>query len=1034
LSWVGGGTIPGSIFAYIWRYSKKQQLMLVLGTLAYLPLLYAFFELPKMIINGALQPDASAFPRMLWGLSLDQVAYLVVLCLALLGLMLVTAGMRYVLSVQKGVLGEIMLRRLRFDLFTQILRFPLLHFRHISAGEIVTMATAEAEPLGRYMGVAVANPVLQGGTLITAMTFLFVQDWILGLAAIALFPVQAFLVPKLQRRMNHESRRRLANLRMFAGHVSETISGVREIHAHDTSVFERGRASERLGILFRIRRTLYKLGNAIIFLNTFFTQLTPFLFYLIGGYLVIMGDLTLGALVAVIAAYRETVQPWNELLENYQQLEDNRVKYGAMVENFLPGGLRELPECGDGAAPPKALEGPLEVSGVSLMDGDTRLLDSVSLTTAIPGCLAIIGPTGSGKSELAQLLCGLVQPTHGTVRVAGRDLETLCAEEIGHCFGYVDQDSHVFTGSWGDNLLYAVRHRPVTEIERAPDAAAQRDVWVREALEAGNPVVDLEADWIDYPSLGLSGRADLDRHVADVTRIVGLDTDLMRMGINAMPAPGKYPELADGILEMRRALRRRLESAGISDAVEVFREDGFNAYATVGENFLYGRPTDETLDVYHLGSDPFVLDVLEQHDLLDWLVEIGRQTAAELIEMFHDVKSGDERLERLSLIPHEQMPRFQSILMRIERSGVAKLPRSDRAMLLSLVFAQAPAHQRFGLIDEDVCARILAARRTFRADLPASLRPKVEFFDKDAVCSGITVQCNLFFGRLAKSQHREQVDEIIDEVISAAGFSDAVIRLGLDSSVGTAGSRLSPAQRQKLALARCLVKKPSVLVVNEAVNALDREEQTRLLDKVVDFMAGRALVWVDREGADLSRFEQIVAMQGGRIVSSERRGIPELVAQPEAPSHGETVEDVMRILQSTPILDGVAASTAKILAYAGDQQRYRAGEVILREGEAGDGCFIVLEGTAAVSVGEGVDRRVVAEIGPGEVIGETALLLDTPRTATVTASGDLLILNLSRDLFFDLLRKDDSFGIAMMRTMARRLVETTNPRLAETVD
>ncbi|MEM9683926.1 MAG: cyclic nucleotide-binding domain-containing protein, partial [Pseudomonadota bacterium] len=77
-------------------------------------------------------------------------------------------------------------------------------------------------------------------------------------------------------------------------------------------------------------------------------------------------------------------------------------------------------------------------------------------------------------------------------------------------------------------------------------------------------------------------------------------------------------------------------------------------------------------------------------------------------------------------------------------------------------------------------------------------------------------------------------------------------------------------------------------------------------------------------------------------------------------------------------------------------------------------------------VGDGAGRKVVAELGPGEVIGETALLLDTPRSATVAARTDILILSLSRNLFTDLLRKDENFGIAIMRTLARRLVETTN--------
>ncbi len=1000
----------------------------MIGTLLYLPLLYTFFELPKMIINGALQPGPDAFPRMVWGTPFSQTGYLVLLCLALLGLMLLTAGLRYVLSVQKGVLGEIMLRRLRYDLFTQVLRFPLQHFRRISAGEVVTMATAETEPLGRYMGVAVANPVLQGGTLVTAMTFLFVQDWVLGLAAIALFPLQAMMVPKLQHRMNAESRRRIAHVRLFAGHLSESISGVREIHSNDTSVFERARASDRLGVLFRIRRTLYKLGNAIIFLNSFFTQLTPFLFFLIGGYLVIKGELTLGALVAVIGAYRETVQPWNELLENYQQLEDNRVKYAALIENFVPPGQRTLPDCGADAGHDLVLTGDVEVTGVTLIEGDTRLLEDVRLSWTAPGTLAIVGPAGSGKSEVAQVMCGLLQPTAGSVRVGDRLVATLSAEEIGFGFGYVDQDSHVFSGSWRDNLLYGLRHRPVHPPRYDGEQARQREVWVREALAAGNTTVDLASDWTDFASLGLADRADLDRRIATVIRLVDLETDLMGIGLHALPPPGADAGVADGILRARHRLHELLRQADLSGSIEIFAEDVFTANATVGENLLFGRPTDETFDIYHLGTNPFVLDVLRRHDLLDRMVDIGRQAAKAIVEMFRDLPPGDERLERLNPIARSEMPRFQAILMRIEREGLAKLRPAERGMLLSLVFGQAPAHQRFGLIDATLCDRIVAARKTFRERLPAALRDKVQFFDRTCICRGITVQCNLLFGRLARTQDRAKVDALMRQAVAAEGLSETVIALGLQSTVGTAGSRLSPAQRQKLALARCLVKRPAILIVNEAINALDRDEQERILDRIIGYMDGCGLVWIDREGGNLRRFDQVVSMRGGRVTKAERHGRLSVDAAADAVPRGETVDAVMRVLLDAPVLEGVDGTTVKILAFAGDQQRFRAGEAVMRQGEAGDTCCFILEGRAAVAVGDGAARKSIATLGPGEVVGETALLLNGPRSATVTAETDLLILSLSRDLFYDLLRKDSKFGLAVMRTLARRMVGTWRPQ------
>jgi len=74
-------------------------------------MLYLFFELPKIIINDALKPDAGSFPREIFGTSFDQIGFLLLLCAALLVLMLITAGTRYYLSVHKGVLSEVMLRR-----------------------------------------------------------------------------------------------------------------------------------------------------------------------------------------------------------------------------------------------------------------------------------------------------------------------------------------------------------------------------------------------------------------------------------------------------------------------------------------------------------------------------------------------------------------------------------------------------------------------------------------------------------------------------------------------------------------------------------------------------------------------------------------------------------------------------------------------------------------------------------------------------------------------------------------------------------
>ena len=109
-----------------------------------------------------------------------------------------------------------------------------------------------------------------------------------------------------------------------------------EIHANDTTTWHRADLSDRLFDNYIIRLDIFKRKFMIKFVNNFMNQLTPFLFYMIGGYLVIKGNITFGALVAVLAAYKDLAGPWKELLAYYQVLADVRVKYQTVVENFDP--------------------------------------------------------------------------------------------------------------------------------------------------------------------------------------------------------------------------------------------------------------------------------------------------------------------------------------------------------------------------------------------------------------------------------------------------------------------------------------------------------------------------------------------------------------------------------------------------------------------------------------------------------------------------------------------------------------------------
>ena len=206
------------------RFSLRQQIFLLFLTLASFPFLYYQLQLPKIITNKAIKPKY--VPQTYFGIQFDQIHYLLVLCVAFLVVVLINGGFKYFMNTYKGRLGERMLRRFRYQLYQRMLLFPLSYFNKNSSAQIIPMITAECESLGGFVGDAVATPAFQGGTLLTNILFMFMQDPVLGLAAVALYPVQGYVIPKLQRKVNQLNRRRVRTVRQVADRVQESATGI----------------------------------------------------------------------------------------------------------------------------------------------------------------------------------------------------------------------------------------------------------------------------------------------------------------------------------------------------------------------------------------------------------------------------------------------------------------------------------------------------------------------------------------------------------------------------------------------------------------------------------------------------------------------------------------------------------------------------------------------------------------------------------------------------------------------------------------
>ncbi|MCP4432637.1 MAG: ABC transporter ATP-binding protein [Gammaproteobacteria bacterium] len=854
-----------SLYRYILNHSRSDQIGLIILSLTTLPLIYITLELPKKIINML---EGKEIPKAVMGWQTEPTTYLFFLSFAFLAAVLVNGGLKYILNVYRGAMGERLLRRFRYELYKRILLFPIPHFKRVSQSELIPMITAETEPLAEFIGESFTLPVFQGGILFTYLFFIFEQDVLLGLAAISLYPFQLYVIPKLQKKVNQLAKERVATVRSLSGRIGETVSGINEVHTNDTSQFERAQISHRLGIIYQIRFAIYRRKFFVKFLNNFIAQLTPFFFYSVGGYFVLRGDLSIGSMVAVLVAYKDLAGPWKELLRYYQRKEDIKVKYTQIIEQFNPPNLIK-PALIDSDSDLTGLpDGELNASNISYSeDGLYFSVEGASFRLGLRQHTAAVGLSNSGKDELACMLSRLINPSNGTLSIGSTNMANLPEVITGRRIGYAGQNSYLFNGTVRDNLLYPLKNRPIANPQQkeSEDRIKQRSL----ALDAGNSEHSIEDSWIDYLALGLSDESGINQRLHETLGLVELDDEIYQYGLLSQVEERHNSDLTQRIMQAREQLHDRLTRPKYARLVEQFDHDKYNSNLSVSENLLFGTIYRDNLDVDQLGETDYVRNILDEVELTTDLLTAGKQVAEIMLDLFSDVEPDSELFKQFSFIKADDLPEFQQLLVRIRDVSLMQISGDDKTRLLSQSFKLTVARHRLGLIDEAIQHKILEARKRIREE-SAKHDLGIEFFDESVYNQRISIQDNILFGKLAYGQAnaQEKIYRLIADIIEDLKLRPDIINAGLEYQVGVAGKRLSPSQRQKLGLARCLIKQPELLVINDATTGLDAMSERRIIERILAFMESRGVFWVLGRPQLAEQFEQVMVMERGKLTDN----------------------------------------------------------------------------------------------------------------------------------------------------------------------
>ncbi|MBB3610170.1 ABC transporter ATP-binding protein [Rhizobium sp. BK602] len=883
-----------SLARYIWSNTRLEQIWILTIVAASMIPYFLSFDLPKQIVNGPIQGKGFEHPgdtqtfmhiafdlpllghvEVFQGLQLTRFWMLIALSLVFLALVVLNGLFKLYINTYKGRLGERMLRRIRFELIDRVLRFPPSQFKRVKPAEIATMIKDEVEPMGGFTGDAFVQPALLGGQAITALVFIIMQNFWLGMIAAAIVAVQAIVIPRMRKRLLDLGRQRQLTARELSGRVGEIVEGISMIHANDTTNLERADIAHRLGLIFKIRYDLYQWKFLVKFINNFLAQVTPFLFYSIGGFFALQGRLDIGQLVAVINAYKDLPGPLKELIDWDQSRQDVQVKYNQVVEQFSVDDLIAPRIQLVSPAPAGRLTHPLVATNLTIVDDSgARVLDHVSVEINPSEKVAIVGESGAGGEYLAEAFGRLIWPDSGRITIDGHDLLELPESLTGRRIAYASSETFFFDGTLRSNLLYGLKHAPLAAAVY-DDAEASAMKWqMAEARRAGNPELDLNSDWVDYASAGATGPNDIYAAIRPVLDAVAMSQDILDMALRSTVDVATHEDLTSRIVELRQALRLRLKEEHLEDLVVPFEFDAYNSQATVGENLLFGTLNRHLMTNRQLAAHPYFRQLFTETGLNNDLYDMGLEIAENAVELFTDLPPDHPFFQQLTFMTPEDIPTYEAMLQKLNGKGYAAATPDERAAIIRLSFSYIEPRHRFGLLTQTLMEKIVATRIKFYEHIPADLARVIERYDPERFTASATLMDNVLFGRIAHQQANapERIHSIMYDVFERLGLQDSVLSIGLDFNVGSGGKRLTNVQRQKLNLSRALLKRADYIICNRPLSALDHRVQEQIARAILTGLDrgdyAPAVIWVLTNPGFAELFDRVLVFNHGSLVES----------------------------------------------------------------------------------------------------------------------------------------------------------------------
>ena len=373
-----------------------------------------------------------------------------------------------------GVLGERVQYDLRKMMFSQLQKLSLSYYNKTPVGWLMSRVTSDSERVASLVTWGFLDIVWGTLNIITATYFMITINWKLGLIVLAIIPVLIVVAAQFKKKIIVEYRQVRKINSKITGSYNENITGVRVTKAFS-------RESQNMAEFGELTDEMYKAGFRAAWLSALFLPvvmiisafaLGSVIWY--GGLQAQIGGITIGGIQAFVTYITFMIWPIQDLARVYAEMQRS-IASAERIFSLLDTSPQIYDSRDSSAA--ESLRGDIVFDQVCFYydDDDEIVLDDFSIRIKHGETIALVGPTGGGKSTIVNLLCRFFEPRAGRILINNQDYTKLTLDSIQSKIGIVLQTPHLFSGTIEENIRYGKLEAKKEDIRKAAKLAGAHD-------------------------------------------------------------------------------------------------------------------------------------------------------------------------------------------------------------------------------------------------------------------------------------------------------------------------------------------------------------------------------------------------------------------------------------------------------------------------------------------------------------------------------------------------------------------------------